>query len=64
MYIRLEDAAGKSFTVEHPQKHACQSDSWREWSIGLALFSDGGVDLTAVKKIAVGLGDGTDSGRG
>jgi hypothetical protein len=63
MYISLEDAAGKSCTVEHPQRHACQSDSWRQWSVALGLFSDGGVDLTAVKKITLGLGDGTDSGQ-
>ncbi len=63
MYIKLEDAAGKSYTVEHPQRHACQSDSWRDWSINLGLFSDGGVDLTAVKRITVGAGDGTDSGQ-
>jgi len=27
------------------------------------LFSDGGVDLTSVKKITLGMGDGTDSGQ-
>ncbi len=61
MYMRVEDASGKSFTVEHPQTHACQSDSWRRWTVALGLFSDGGVDLTSAKKIVIGLGDGTDS---
>jgi len=63
MYLTLEDAAGHSFKVEHPYTHACQSDSWREWKIALGQFSDGGVDLTSVKKITIGLGDGTDSGQ-
>jgi hypothetical protein len=63
MYLTLDDAAGHSFKVEHPYTHACQSDSWREWTIALGQFSDGGVDLTSVKKITIGLGDGTDSGQ-
>jgi hypothetical protein len=57
MYLTLEDAAGQSFRVE-TFTHACQSDSWRQWAIALVQFSDGGVDLTSVKKITIGLGDG------
>ena len=64
MYLTLEDAAGQSFRVENPYTHACQSDSWRQWTIALGLFSDGGVDLTSVKKITIGLGDGTASAQG
>ncbi len=63
MYLTLEDASGKSFRVENPYRHACQSDSWRQWSVGLGLFGDSGVDLTSVKKITIGLGDGTNSGQ-
>ena len=62
MYLTLEDAVGRSFKVEHPYTHACQSDSWRQWTIALGQFSNG-VDLTSVKKITIGLGDGTDSGQ-
>ncbi len=61
MYLRLEDAAGNSFKAEHPYTHACQSDSWQEWTVALEQFSSGGVDLGSVKKIAIGLGDGTIS---
>ncbi len=63
MYMRLEGASGRSFKVEHPYRYACQSDSWRQWTIALGLFADGGVDLTSVKKITIGLGDGTASGQ-
>ena len=63
MYLTLEDASGQSFTVENPYRHACQTDSWRQWTINLGLFSDGGVDLTSVKKLTLGMGDGTDSGQ-
>ncbi len=62
MYLILQDAAGQSFRVE-TFGHSCQTDSWRQWTIALGLFSDGGVDLTSVKKITIGLGDGTDSGQ-
>jgi len=62
MYLTLEDAAGQSFRVE-TFPHACQSDSWRQWTIALGQFSDGGVDLASVKKITIGLGDGIDSGQ-
>jgi hypothetical protein len=63
MYLRLEDASGQSFTVENPFTFACQTDSWRQWTIPLVQFSDGGVDLTSVQKLTIGLGDGTSSGQ-
>jgi len=62
MYLTLEDAAGQSFKVE-TFPHACQTDSWRQWTIALAQFTDAGVDLTSIKKITIGTGDGTDSGQ-
>jgi len=61
MYLKLEDAAGQSFKVEHPYTYACQSDIWRQWTVALEQFSNGGIDLSSVKKIAIGLGDGTSS---
>jgi hypothetical protein len=61
MYLKLEDAAGNRFKAENPYTHACQSDSWREWTVALEQFSSGGVDLGSVKKIAIGLGDSTIS---
>jgi hypothetical protein len=60
MYLMLEDAAGQSFRVE-TFPFAVQTDSWRQWTIPLVQFSDGGVDLTSIKKITIGTGDGTSS---
>jgi hypothetical protein len=62
MYLTLEDASGQSFRVE-TFPHACQTDSWRQWTIALGEFSDSGVDLTSIKKITIGLGDGNNSGQ-
>jgi hypothetical protein len=64
MYLTLEDAAGQSSRVE-TFPHACQSDSWRQWTIALGHFSDGdvdGVDLASVTKITIGLGDSDGTG--
>lgn len=64
MYLRIEDAAGNQATVDHPLKYAVQSEPWRVWDgIALSDLADAGVDLTAVKKLTVGVGDGTPSGQ-
>jgi len=61
MYMKVEDTAGNSATVEHPYAHACQSRLW--WTIALSEFSAGGVDLNQISKLTIGLGDGTSTGQ-
>jgi len=61
MYIRLEDAAGKTATVTHPYTYAVESEAWQQWDIALEEF--GGVNLAAIKKIIIGVGNGTNSGQ-
>jgi len=63
MYLTLEDASGQSWKVEHPFTYACQSDIWRQWTLALGQFSNGGVDLSSVKKCTIGFGDGKNSGQ-
>jgi len=64
MYLRIEDAAGNQATVDHPLKYAVQSEPWRVWDgIALSDLADAGVDLAAVKKLTIGVGDGTPSGQ-
>jgi hypothetical protein len=63
MYVKLEDAGGKSYKVFHPYKFAVQSNDWEEWTIDLKNFSDASVILTAIKKVTIGLGDETNSGQ-
>ena len=58
MYIKLEDATGASHKVPHPQEFAPQTEAWNQWDIDLAEFADNGVDLSAVKKISLGNGNG------
>ncbi|MBN1803738.1 MAG: hypothetical protein JW837_00675 [Sedimentisphaerales bacterium] len=63
MYLILEDDAGRSFRIEHPFAHAVQSDTWRKWAFTLGQFAEAGVDLSSVKKLTIGFGDGTATGQ-
>jgi len=59
MFVTVEDAAGNNATVTHPFNFAIQTEYWRTWDIPLAEFT--GVDLTTVKKLTIGVGNGTTS---
>ena len=59
MFVRVEDAAGQKVTVVHPFNFAIQTEYWRTWEIPLVEFT--GVDLTTVKKLTIGVGNGTTS---
>jgi len=61
MSIKLEDSVANTSTVVHPYTYAVQSEFWRWWDIALSEFSAGGVNLTAIKKITIAIGDGTSS---
>jgi hypothetical protein len=61
MYLKLEDSASHAWKVENPYTHACQAERWEEWRIALSEFSDNGVDVSSVKKVTVGTGNGTKS---
>ncbi len=55
LYLRVEDKAGKSKTVIHPDPAAVNATAWTQWRIA---FSDlAGVNLAAVKKLTLGVGD-------
>ncbi len=64
LYVELEDTLGHKGKVEHPYLHACQSETWIEWSIDTQQFTDAGVNLEAVYKISIGTGSGVNSGQG
>jgi hypothetical protein len=55
LYLVVTDKAGKTKTVVHPNPAASATTAWVEWRLP---FSDlAGVNLAAVKKIALGVGD-------
>ncbi len=55
MYVVLEDSTGNSAVVRYPDPAASTIGSWTEWNIPLTDFI--GVNLQAVKEIAIGVGD-------
>ena len=55
MYVSLEDDAGKSADVMYTDSAAITASDWQQWSINLSEFV--GVDLTAIKKMSIGVGD-------
>jgi len=58
LYLTLEDDAGTPGTVYHEDgPDAVVTTDWRLWAISLEDFQAEGVDVTAVKKIAIGVGD-------
>lgn len=61
LYLVIEDAAGNRVTVTHPLDYAVQSEPWRSWDIPFSELA--GVDLTAVAKLTIGTGSGTNSGQ-
>lgn len=63
MSLILEDEAGNAGVVDHPYDYAVGTRTWSPWDIDLAAFSDAGVDLTTVQKMAIRLGSGSGSGQ-
>ncbi len=55
LYVVVQDSAGKVKMVSYPDSAATAVASWRQWRI--ALSDLGGVNLTAVKKLSIGVGD-------
>jgi len=57
VYLAVEDKAGKTKTVVNPNPSASTTAAWTEWRIALSDLT--GVNLAAVKKIKIGVGDAT-----
>jgi hypothetical protein len=58
-YVALEDNAGHVKVVNHPDPETVRVGTWQEWNIELTQFSAAGVNLAAVKKMYIGLGNRT-----
>ena len=56
----VEDKAGKKNTVVNTNPAATTVATWTERRIPLSDLSTGGVNLAAVKKITLGVGDRTN----
>jgi hypothetical protein len=59
LYVTVEDKAGKTKTVVNANAAATTVSAWTQWRIPLSDLSAGGVNVTAVKKITIGVGNAT-----
>ena len=56
LYVAVTDVPGTVVVQVLNNPNATQVDSWQEWVIPLQTFTDQGIDLTNVDRIAIGLG--------
>jgi hypothetical protein len=56
MYLAVSNASGAPVIVANSNTDAAKADTWIQWVIPLQTFSDQGINLTNVDKIAIGLG--------
>jgi len=59
MYVAVQDNAGKIKVISHPDPAATTLATWQQWRIALSEFSSGGVKMTAVKTLFIGVGNRT-----
>ena len=63
MYVAVQDSAGKTVLVKHPDgANAVLADQWTQWKIPLSQLSS--INLKAVKKVTIGVGDRAGSKAG
>ncbi|MBN2129222.1 MAG: hypothetical protein JW741_06980, partial [Sedimentisphaerales bacterium] len=57
LYVAVEDNIGNVGVSVHPNPDAVLTGPWTPWKIALSDFADAGVNLAAVKKMYLGLGN-------
>jgi hypothetical protein len=62
IYTALRDSAGNSAVVKNSNTAATTIDTWTEWNIPLTQFT--GVNLQAIQKLTIGVGDRANPQRG
>jgi hypothetical protein len=57
LYIALKDVHGMVGRIPYPDPNVVTSTQWTEWRIFMPQFMMTGLDLSAIKKIMIGVGD-------
>jgi len=57
LYVGIEDSGGRIAVVVHPDAGAVLATEWQKWHIALADVRAAGVDVAAVQKMVIGIGD-------
>ena len=58
-YVAVQDSAGNTKVVTHPDPAVVTTGAWERWDIPFSEFTSAGVGLATVKKVIVGVGDPT-----
>jgi hypothetical protein len=56
MYVAVANRTGTPAVVYHDDENAVSINAWTQWNIPLTEFSNQGVVLTDVDRIAIGIG--------
>ena len=57
LYLLIEDDAGQIAVINHSNPDAVLAEQWQQWSMPLADLVDAGLDVTAIRKLNIGIGD-------
>jgi hypothetical protein len=57
LYVAVEDKAGRIGMVSYPDLALVTARQWTQWKIPLADFTSAGVNVAAVKKLYIGVGN-------
>jgi len=57
LYLSIEDDAGQITTMIHSDPEAVLAAEWRQWSIPLTDLIAEGINVTAIRKLQIGVGD-------
>jgi len=56
LYVAMSNSTGTPAVVYHDDPAAATIDTWTEWVIPLQAFTDQGINLSNIDRIAIGLG--------
>jgi len=57
LHVGIEDSSGRMAVTVHPDADAALATEWHKWHIALGEAQAAGVDVAAVKKMVIGVGD-------
>jgi internalin A len=57
LYLSIEDDAGQVAVITNPDPDAVLAEQWQQWSIPLTDLVTNGIDVTAIRKVQIGIGD-------
>jgi ankyrin repeat protein len=57
IYLRIADSLGNVATIVNSEPDAAKKANWTQWTVTLSAASDAGVDLTAIRSMAIGAGN-------